>query len=334
MAGINFADQYRAAGLNPGPEILRLRQEPFEKLRKSVDVKTVFTLTRLYFGIPGTEGVDEFRIAFGGPDPSFSLIDNAREAAVLASCLLDAALHDGKIYAGLAPLTAAAAGLRTPVTSQGMLDGFAHSIADHAIKQREREHANLEELNQFSEEANDAVKTLANQTALVMGPLAADVEDLREEVAMLWWYIGGWSRNLDVPFTDLSTGTAALLAGLDMADLSHSLAGPVAAPALLRRIVASVKKGKSSKVTLGSAIAELSDDDLGKIELADISYIQTAADICPVHYALAKARETGGGDGWHAAFEKTSGLTASSEFKVVDLSLQVYREGLLLSALD
>lgn len=361
MSTFNLADHYRAAGLTPGPDILRLRLDPFEHLRKDIAPAFAVTLARLYFGRPTGDRAEAFRAAFANADPSFSLVDNAREVAVLAGCLLTAALDDGEIYAGLAPVTAAAAGLRKPVAAATLLDGFSRKLTEQSISQRDRVHAEPSEIKspavskigtettalagagdwgkaaalikQTSDESFAATKALATQTASVVRPLAEDVADLREEVAMLWWYIGGWSRSLDCPLTDLAPGVANLLAGLDLADLSDSGVGPVAAPALLSRITANVRKGRAAvKLTLASVVDELAGDQLN--QLAQPDNVESAYDICPVHCALAKARETGGGDGWHAAFKSITGLSATVEFKPLDLSLQAYREGLFLKSLS
>src|SRR5712691_1088577 len=122
MVGFNFADNYKAAGLTPGPDIIRLREEPFDKLRKSIDASTAIGLTRLYFGLPVPDGTDWFRDAFAKADPSFTMVDNEREAAVLSACLLGAVLDDGKVYGGLAPLAAAAAGNRSPLVRPELLE--------------------------------------------------------------------------------------------------------------------------------------------------------------------------------------------------------------------
>jgi len=51
VAGFNFADNYRAAGLTTTPDVLRTRQEPFDKLRQAINPQTAIDLTRLYFGL-------------------------------------------------------------------------------------------------------------------------------------------------------------------------------------------------------------------------------------------------------------------------------------------
>src|SRR5437899_71713 len=136
MASFSFADSYKAAGLTPGPEIIRLRQEPFDKLRNIIDASTAVGLTRLYFGLPVPDGTDWFRSPFEAADPSFSMLDNQREAAVLSACLLGAALEDGKVAAGLAPLAAAAAGNRSPLVRPEFLEEARKSLHDKAVETR------------------------------------------------------------------------------------------------------------------------------------------------------------------------------------------------------
>ena len=136
MISFNFADQYKAAGLAPGPEIIRLRQEPFNKLRKNIDLLKILNLTRLYFGIPVTDGVDWLRDAFRETDASFSMLENEREVSVLSVCLLAAALEDGHVSAGLSPLVAAAGGYRKPLVSPEFIEDAKQTLALHSVNSR------------------------------------------------------------------------------------------------------------------------------------------------------------------------------------------------------
>jgi len=175
----------------------------------------------------------------------------------------------------------------------------------------------------------EASKTLANQVVSVVSPLAKQVCDLQEEVAMLWWYIGGWSRALERPFTDLGTGLTALMAGLDLAHLTQRGGGPIAAPAILQRVIVGSGAGWNKKLALTSAVEAL---PAGAFQLLEIpKNIGDVSDLCPVLSALAKAEEIGGGGKWHAAFKRDSQLDATSEFLPIELAMQVYRESILLA---
>jgi GTPase-associated system helical domain len=136
VADFNFADSYRAAGLAPGPDALRARHEPFDKLRQALDASTAIDLTRIFFGLPVPRGTDWFRDAFKATDPSFSLVDNAREASVLAAGLLEGATADGKMYAALATLTTAANGLRHPAVRLELIQLMSDAIQERAVSNR------------------------------------------------------------------------------------------------------------------------------------------------------------------------------------------------------
>ena len=96
MSNFNFGDSYKAAGLNPGPDIIGLRQEPFNQLLEQIDSQMTMDFTRLLYGLPIPRGTEWFREAFAETDPSFSMVDNEREAAVLSACLLNAAIKNHK----------------------------------------------------------------------------------------------------------------------------------------------------------------------------------------------------------------------------------------------
>jgi hypothetical protein len=177
--------------------------------------------------LPVPRGTDWFRDAFKATDPSFSLVDNAREASVLAAGLLEGATVDGKMYAALATLTTAANGLRHPAVRPELIELMSGAIQERAISNRSHAPVNPRHikvpaasklsaeftgltqapdiakasalLKQVSEESGEMTKTLANQVLAVVQPLAEHVLTLREEVEMLWWYVGGWSRRSTSP---------------------------------------------------------------------------------------------------------------------------------------
>jgi hypothetical protein len=360
MPSFNFADQYKAAGLNPGPEIIKLRQEPFDKIQKGLNTTMVLDLTRLYFGFAVPNGTEWFSEAFRETDASFSMIDNEREASVLAACLLAAALDAGNVCAGLAPIVAAAAGSRVPLVRPEFIEDARQALAIHSINSRQQTAADLSKIKQpvkskvaaavaeylpapnwnnsgdaiklAANESFEATKTLANQVSSVISPLVKQVRDLREEVSMLWWYIGGWSRILEKPFSELDVGLAALMAGLDLAHLTLGESGPVAAQAILHRLlISSSTSNESKKIALKSAVDELPSDTFQQLQIPKT--INSVSDLCPVLAALAKADEIGNGQ-WYIAFKKTTHLDAGTKFPLIELAMQVYRESLLLAQID
>lgn len=234
MGGFNLADSYRAAGMTMGPDDVRMRQEPFDNLRKAIDPRTAIDLVRFYFGLSVPRGTDWFRDAFGGnTDPSFSLIDNAREGAVLAAGLLEAAAADGKIYAALAILTTSASGLRQPVVRPELVDAMKIAIQEQAIRARQQPSANPKQitaptkskisadlaalvtapdltkaaplLKQVSEESAELVKTLTNQVFSVVQPLAAQVVTSSERKSICFGGISAGGADCSTNRLQIST---------------------------------------------------------------------------------------------------------------------------------
>lgn len=346
MAGFNFADRYKAAGLTPGPEIIRLRQEPFDKLRKAMSVDRVITLVRLLFGLsePDKSNNTWFREAFAETDPSFSMLDNAREAAVLSSCLLSAAFqeHDkGHIEAALAVLTTAA-NIRMPHVMPTLIDDAQHHLDVFSVKMRTPPEVDVSTISvpipsedaegQEVEEDQSGITDLAQQTHEVISSLVRYTGLLREELEMLWWYVGGWSKVLDKPFGELDLSVAAVMAGIDFAALVRTPPGPVAARAILHRLIWTGRKSKSASIPVKDAVDALPDDTLQQLKFGDA--LKSVPDLCPVLSALRKAAEIGKGTAWHGAFRKVTGFKEDLAFKPLDLAMQVYREAMLIALID
>ena len=143
------------------------------------------------------------------------------------------------VAATITPAAAAAAGARQPETAPQLLTDLESGSTEKAIGARQRDHGNPTAIKipaqsklpadpaafaqaitndwskiagfikQGSDESMEAIKMLATQVANFFSPLHADVADLREEVEILWWHIGGWSRLLDVPFSELPTAACS-----------------------------------------------------------------------------------------------------------------------------
>ena len=120
MATMTLADIYRAAKLLPTPEIIGLRQAPFETLSANLKRKAP-ELVRLYFGLPLKGELDWFLDPFKQADPSFSIYDNETEAAVLAAALLHSAVAEQSAEAIWAILAASFANHRKPVFWPGLV---------------------------------------------------------------------------------------------------------------------------------------------------------------------------------------------------------------------
>lgn len=358
MGAYNFADSYRMAGLAPGADIIRARQKPFETLRGKLTTSQTVDLTRLYFGLATSSAPPWFRDAFAAADASFSMIDNARECAVLASCLLAAGLEDGLVAAGLAPLAAAAGGFRTPLVQPDLLDHIRAELRSEAVKRRQSSPVEINRLTGLAkpkvteladqlaanpdwakavalfkhvDESLGANRTLASHVVGALKPLSRRLAHLEEEVGILWWYVGGWSRVLERPFGEMPLALAATLAGLELAALTTTSPGPIAADAILSRLVTAGRPESSNTVSIVAAVDAFPSEAYDQLALP--AALSDLPDLCPMHTAFRMAHEIGETPAWHSPFRRTSQLSGDPVLGPLALSVQVYREALLLSLL-
>jgi hypothetical protein len=349
VSAFNLADSYKVGKINLGPEIMRLRQDAFDKLIDKIDGPKSIFLTRLFYGLPTPMTEDWFVNAFG-EDPSFSMVDNTREAAILAGALLNACMIKGDGFSCIVALSASVAGNRMPIVSPQVLQAAADSLATESVA--DRKHISLEVnrikapapikinaetvaavpnfpsfspvLQQVVDQLTAADTQLSKQVVGVFQDVSKQNQQFREEIDMLWWFVGGWSRLLNEPFASFDAGVAAILAGLDMSDLSKTVGGPVSAPSLLHKTLLAGRKAKLGKVALKDVIDAVQEKYLGQLKLSE--KLANVSDLCPVLGALKKVQENGPSPAWHGAFRKATGLEETLQISPLDLAVQVMRE--------
>jgi hypothetical protein len=346
---MNFPDKYAEAGLSPGPDIIGLRQQTLSRLRAGLTFAKTISLTRTYYGLPADLGW--FAEEFLTDDASFSLVSNQREAVVLAATALSDQIDEGDRTSMLAVAVGSAMGTRAPPLAGWLLPQAKSAIAQTAVADRIHgavtpskirapvagkladDIAALDDdienhkalLTKLRAEAQTWVKTLATQTAEVVVPLAADLANAREENAMLWWLFSEWSRLLDRPYSTFSIHQASFLAGHELAGLVTSYVGPIAAPAMMRRMTRHASPAQND-VTLATVIDGFETTDLKQFPL--MGPAATYPDIFLVHHAAQQAAAIGKGS-WHDAFSGSAHFAVNAALDPAAVSVHTYLEKLL-----
>lgn len=351
---VNLADLYQAANVPVTADDFKLRQEGFEAAGKGLSEKKLIDCCRIYFGWwEKITEFDWFLSAFQN-DPRYSFTGNQRESSVLAGALLLKELRSGNAFAGLVVLCAAVQEKRQPA-----VPGIAYSVFDREFKNLTVENTsslwyntNFKALGKTSitkekmvedntvptmatavttafAETYNASKAAFTELQGTVSKMAEDLSSAREQLAMLWWLTGGWSRKLVRSFVDVGAPLAYFSAGMDLADLSATVHGPHAAEALLVRILAPVKKKKAT--TLGELGDSPTEEDFKRLEVSE--HGKAYPEICPASAALLKSAEIGKGSAWHAAFERITYLPASTSLQPEEIAIQAMYERLLLSNL-
>lgn len=142
---------------------------------------------------------------------------------------------------------------------------------------------------------------------------------------MLWWLFGEHSRTLKRHFGDFSCGAVAIVAGIELGELTTvSVFGPIAAPAMLERVLRLAAKQTVQEQQLATV--------LDSISLAELQTLKTLGKdqpprMFPIMTAIELAKNNR--ENWQVAFEKVTGLKPTIEFKPIEFATQIYYEHLL-----
>ncbi|OLY65082.1 GTPase-associated system all-helical protein GASH [Leptospira santarosai] len=356
-----LADYYRIERMNPGPEIISLRNEALEKISAEINNFKIIELVRIFFGLPNAKDIDWFKLGFSEKDPSFSMIDNANEAAILSATLLNNAMIENS-FASLAMICCSISDKRQSKAKILLLGDAKSKLQNHSIKERAKGDIDIklikpigksklsssiessiptgsdwpkvqEVLKQISNEAVGVTKEFSIQILNLLQPLIQQGVFFREEIDILWWHIGSWSNVLKKPFSDIPMEIAAPLAGIELADLSQTIAGPIAAPVFLEKTLSLNRKKTDQNIQISIK------DMANKFPLSEYpelnikKSINICADLCPVLYSLYKYFEIGDSLSWQISYKKDVLFDPHISFKPIELAMQAYRERLMLKAL-
>lgn len=352
MAKFNFADRYAEAGLAPTSQAIANRQAPADRIVGGATSAMVLDLVGAYYASPGLD-LAWLRDEFAKEDASFSLVNNERETRVLAAYILGALVAAGNAQAILAVLTGGVAGLRKPSEAPWLLREAASELLSRSVAERRTAEIDtkvagtatpkladeiaalpvndwpglLVMLGKIRSEAQSSANTTSRQATAALRALDLKVEYLREESQMLWWLFGGHSRSLQRSFVMFGAQQAALVGAVDLGALTTvSRMGPVAAPAMLERIIILARRAEETPArNLASAVDGLPEEDLRRLEVFQDTL---PARLAPVTAAIDLARTMGTG-AWYARFRERTGLEATMALDPVAMGEQLYREHLL-----
>lgn len=352
MTNFVFADRYAEAGLAPTPQMVTSRQAPADRIVGDITNARILDLAGTYYGSPGLD-LAWLRGEFAQEDASFSLVNNERETRVLAAAMLGALIADERSEAILAVVVGNVSGHKAPIQAEWLVRDALEALGRLSVAERRpsavetkvsptsntklgAEIAALVQndwvtlvalLTSLRAESQASAKATSTQSSAALAALNRQVRLLREESQMLWWLVGGHSRRLERSFAAFGPQQAALVGAADLGALTTvSRLGPVAAPAMLERLIAMAERPEGPvQGGLADAVDGLAREDL---EVLHMPGEAVPARLAPVTAALVLAK-TMGNAVWHARFSELTGLEATIVLEPVDLAGQLYREHLL-----
>lgn len=360
----SFSDWYRIAAIEPTEEILNNRWEGIEAVVSKLDTQSSLDLVRLFLGklSDGADFKDKFKNSFKEADPTFRMTDNELELQVLAGVSIIQCLSGNKndIVTAIATICAYFQDTSSMPPLQDV-PRIAHefvvnrslgvrsrgeiaSIKTDLANLKEQKQALLEQMpqNNYSaaQEQMDALigKIQQNNTQLIskINKTTRAINDSlllqQEETQMLWWLMGEYSTTVNMQMSKIPLPFACLIVANELSEHTQIVPGPITIRALIDRMLnvgrKSAKKESSIKEVINKATSDWKKQYLSEIQLGK------AEDLCPMHYALAKSNEAGDKTSWVPIFKNKYSMDADKPIAVLDITVQIYNEMLLLRSIE
>jgi hypothetical protein len=356
----NFADWYRLISIDPQNIPLGTRWAAVEAYASKATTADIFDLMRLATtrSPKDSEFEPRFRGEFKENDDTFSMSQNTLELEVLATStliqLIASASAEIADRAALAVLCAEFQGLREKPKIQELLKTaktYLHSRSDSLRTNNAAPALRLAKskipdfvkeitttpnwatdaptVGSALEEANKQIVAIAKSSNDALADLTRRLHLQQEESDILWWIFSGYSGDLEVTFSSLGIPAAAIVGGKELADHVINLPGPVAAVALLDKIVALARNRNSkSEYSIKEVVnSRPLKEWRSKHLVMDISGVE---DFCSLAYALKQSAALNSSTTWIPDFETRTGLSASDHLSPTQVAEQIYRECLLI----
>jgi hypothetical protein len=150
----------------------------------------------------------------------------------------------------------------------------------------------------------------------------------QEELDMLWWVLGGYSRDLQVPIGDVPAEAAGLIVGKELSDLVEEIPGPPAAEALLGRMLLNAAGSSTASIKLAEAV--FATTDAWRTGLAQGTPFSVVGNLAPLTSGIRRTLEPGTIESaWKSWVRQALGVNLSKAWTRLDLAAQMYDEMLL-----
>jgi hypothetical protein len=289
---------------------------------------------------------------FHEDDATFSVVGDERELTILSTGLLASAIKAGDGRAALAVVTGAFAGMRVALICPELAEWAKGRLVEIAVSKRQRDlnavvrtpaHAKSNLPGQVDawlpaadfpklapmlklagQEIDALASALYSRTSGGLSAVIDEIHELREELEMLWWNVGGFSTQFSKPYASIPKPVIPILAGLELAALTRSKFGPAAIGALIQL------KLKACKATGAFTVSGVIQESAATaVEVPDLADADMLSGLCPLLTAMHYRRTIGEGAAWNGAFKARTGIDANAEMPALDIAMQAYREVLL-----
>lgn len=350
----DFPHWYAPLAIGDDAERRQARWLGVHTLAADSDLTLVEALVRIAFGTsrhpPTVEGAAKVHAAFHKHDDTFDPTKAARELQILAGACLAYLFEwedDIGIVAALNVTTAALAGERQTDLPLDLITLAEAAISRISVANRARPTlkaltmvpkidfeaaaAKVKETNNWeaviaafplaAQNVETAFRTLAGRQTETTRAIERFIKVQDEELQMLWWLVGGRSFDLDCSLDSVPAEARPLVFAKELADSTTALPGPHSIKALLSRAGLKDDKSITVQTMINAAPSTWLLQFAGEVDPSPVTQ--------PIHFAIKRQLEVGGGDAWVANWAAVVGVDGAHEVPVLKLALQFYRERLL-----
>ncbi len=325
---------------------------------RKISTKEIEILSRLVFAgntpASGRKGedfkdtYDNLVSTISGDDPTFCSSQNSRELQILAAVALSR-LFKKLPDAAIAVTTSSFNGVRVPELPLDLLGIAEDSLvelsgrmhirddfeelkllapkvdfdfnleSDEALSEMDQIKTHIENLHQATTKAINSVVAGQNR---VVERLQKRMQLDEEELQMLWWLLGKYSRHLKMPFSEIDNQMKPLALAYELGGMTMVSPGPASVQAML------------SKANIGDEKIKLED----AVNSMEVSWAKEVSDsgfvspvTTPIHYALEQRAELGAKDKWQDGWSALTGIQADVRLPSLKLAELFYREHLFLN---
>ncbi|MFK5914135.1 MAG: GTPase-associated system all-helical protein GASH [Woeseiaceae bacterium] len=349
----NFADWYQPVTFGHDRETLDFRWRGVEAALENLDYEMLMDLVRFVFSreIVSQEVLSTFRQYFKDTDQTFLTTGNEQEVLTLASCVLALICVDeyslGEI--ALAILTVSACGIRKPAINIDLVGMATERVKDDGLQDRSRpimsapkKVGNKKAFQDATEPLTQghgfpqALEAIDNIGAITLSHINAMQKNTSEkivemqkvlkiqdeELQMLWWVVGNWSGMWNSSFNNIDPSAMPIL----LAEEAASMTTGFSEPPSLKSVFFRIGLDDTSELSITDSVNACGIENLEVFSLSNV----TCASIFPVHFAMARAKETGADKSWVTSWRNISGIKAKDKITPVDLAVQFHRESKLM----
>jgi hypothetical protein len=344
-----FSDWLRQSGLNVQDRPLAEWWEGLEIYCSGMNRSTLGALLRFAIAKKPTEKdvPTGFREALKDKDEAFPMRENLFELQQLAISTLrnlyDAAeVTDDQACTAALGIICGAFGRNPGPTymehAQKASEFLAHSADELRIRKEpklssdttadiEKNLSNTKDFNEFKNLAAPITSSMLSSLNILTRRLRLQ----EEEINMLWWLFGEYSRERKSHFRDLGAGEAAIVAAKELADLTTFPPGPVSFEGILCKALAPDTLDR--KINLAEVINSLNREWRASIAESVKSLVNEMT-VCPLHLMIMKALEADSDKDWPVLFRAACDVSTSLKVAPRAISVQFYYERMYLDSLE